>query len=146
MNDDIKDLLFAWGEWARSGEERLGFKNSWDTIFAMAPEPDPGAQKRASKKEAIFISDQNAARIDQIVSELGRSSPISALALKARYVDCVAIEAIGRGALAVHAYGKDSGRSVGKHKVRELLAQAEGYIAGALNNNVQVDFNMILSI
>ena len=41
MNEDIKDLLFAWGEWARSGNEQLGFKNSWQTIFAMAPEPDP---------------------------------------------------------------------------------------------------------
>lgn len=137
MTDDVKDLLGAWGQWARSGEERLGFKNSWDTIFAMAPEPDPSAQKRTSKKEAVFISDQNALRIDHIVSQLSRSSPISALALKARYVDCVSIEAIGKGTLAVYVYGEASEKAVGKHKVRELLAQAEGYIAGALNSGFQ---------
>ena len=137
MSDDIKDLLGAWGEWARSGEERLGFKNSWDTIFAMAPEPDPSAQKRTSKKETIFICDTDASRIDRIVCQLSRSSPISALALKARYVDCVTIEAIGRGALAVHVYGEASGKAVGKHRVRELLSRGEGYVEGMLNSGFQ---------
>lgn len=133
MNEDIKDLLGAWGEWARSGEERLGFKNSWDTIFAMAPEPDPSAQKRTSKKETLFISDTDASRIDRIVSSMPSSMLLCRIAIKERYVHLVSIEAIGRGELAVHVYGKDSKTSVGKHKVRELLAQAEGYIAGALN-------------
>ena len=137
MNDDIRDLLFAWGEWARSGNEQLGFKNSWQTIFAMAPEPDPGAQKRAGKKETVFICDRNASRIDRIVSAMSRSMPMIAIAIKARYVDLVSIEAIGKGELAVYVYGKDSKTSVGKHKVRELLAKGEGYIEGALNNSLQ---------
>lgn len=135
MSDDIKDLLGAWGEWARSGEEQLGFTNSWQTIFNMAPEPE--VRETSHKKETVFICDTDAARIDQIVCQLSRSSPISALALKARYVDCVAIEAIGRGALAVHVYGEASGKSVGKHRVRELLARGEGYVEGMLNSGFQ---------
>lgn len=137
MNEDIKDLLFAWGEWARSGNEQLGFKNSWQTIFAMAPEPDPGAQKSVAKKETVFICDKNASRIDRIVSVMSRSMPMTAIAIKARYVDLVSIDAIGKGELAMHIYGKDSKTSVGKHKVRELLAKGEGYIEGALNNSLQ---------
>lgn len=137
MSDDIKDLLSAWGEWARSGEERLGFKNSWDTIFAMAPEPDPGVQKRASKKETIFICDQNASRIDHIVSNMPQSMLPCRIAIKARYVDLMSIDAIGKGELAAYVYGKDSKTSVGKHKVRELLAKGEGFIEGALNSGFQ---------
>ena len=137
MDNDIKDLLFSWGEWARNGEEQLGFKNSWDTIFAMAPEADPGAYKRASKKETVFICDKNASRIDRIVSELSRSRPMIAIAIKARYVHLASIDAIGKGELAVHVYGKDSKTSVGKHKVRELLAKGEGFIEGALNSGFQ---------
>lgn len=137
MSDDVKDLLFAWGEWARSGNEQLGFKNSWQTIFAMAPEPDPGAQKRIAKKETAFICDQNASRIDRIVSELSRSRPMIAIAIKARYVDLAGIDAIGKGELAVYVYGKGSKTSVGKHKVRELLAKGEGFIEGALSGDFQ---------
>lgn len=137
MHDDIKDLLFAWGEWARNGNEQLGFKNSWQTIFAMAPEPDPGAQKRASKKEVMFICDKNASRIDHIVSGMPRSMLLCRIAIKARYVDMVSIDDIGKGELALHIYGKDSKTSVGKHKIRELLAKGEGYIEGALNNSLQ---------
>lgn len=144
MDNDIKDLLAAWGEWARSGEERLGFKNTWDTIFSLAPEAE--VRKRASKKETMFICDQNAARIDRIVSELSRSRPMIAVVIKARYVDRVSIEAIGRGELAVYVYGEGSKTAVGKHKVRELLAKGEGFIEGALNNTVRVDLNMVLSI
>lgn len=134
-NDDIKDVLHAWGGWARRGEDELGFKNNWDTIFSLAPEPT--VQERASKKETMFICDQNAARIDRIVSELARSSPMSALAIKARYVDCMSIEAIGRGELAVYVHGERSKTSVGKHKVRELLAKGEGYIEGMLSSGFQ---------
>lgn len=137
MDNDIKDLLAAWGEWARSGEERLGFKNTWDTIFSLAPEADLSAQKRGSKKETMFICDTDAARIDHIVSGMPSSMLLSALALKARYVDCVSIEAIGRGELAAQVYGRGSGKSVGKHKVRELLSKGEGYIEGALNSGFQ---------
>lgn len=137
MSDDIRDLLAAWGEWARSGEERLGFKNSWDTIFAMAPEPDPGAHKSAAKKETIFICDQTASRIDRIVSQMPTSMLLCRIAIKARYVDLVSIESIGKGELAVYVYGKDSKTAVGKHKVRELLAKGEGFIEGALNSTVQ---------
>lgn len=136
-DNDIKGLLYAWGEWARSGNEQLGFKNTWDTIFAMAPEADPGTQKRASKKEVMFICDQNATRIDRIVSQMPTSMLACRIAIKARYVDCVAIEAIGRGELADLVYGKGSKTAVGKHKVRELLAKAEGYIEGMLNNSLQ---------
>lgn len=135
MSDDIKDLLFAWGEWARSGNEQLGFKNNWDTIFSLAPEPE--IQERVAKKETIFICDKNASRIDRIVSVMSRSMPMTAIAIKARYVDLVSIDAIGKGELALHIYGKDSKTSVGKHKVRELLAKGEGYIEGALNNSLQ---------
>lgn len=134
MSDDIKSLLFAWGEWARNGDEQLGFKNSWQTIFAMAPEADPGAQKRASKKEVMFICDKNASRIDRIVSSMPRSMLLCRIAIKARYVDMASIDAIGKGELAVYVYGKGSKTSVGKHKVRELLAKGEGYIEGALNS------------
>ncbi len=139
MHDDIRDLLFAWGEWARSGNEQLGFKNNWDTIFSLAPEPE--ARERTTKKETVFICDQNAARIDHIVTVMSRSMLPCAIAIKARYVDLVSIENIGRGALAAYVYGKDSKTSVGKHKVRELLAKGEGYIEGALNNTLQVDRN-----
>lgn len=137
MDNDIKDLLFAWGEWARSGNEQLGFKNSWQTIFNMAPEPDPVAQKRTSKKDTAFICDRNASRIDRIVSELSRSRPMIAIAIKARYVHLASIDAIGKGELAVHVYGKDSKTSVGKNKVRELLSRGEGYIEGMLNGGFQ---------
>lgn len=135
-NDDIKDLLFAWGEWARSGNEQLGFKNSWDTIFAMAPEPDPGAHKRIAK-ETTFICDTDASRIDRIVSKMPRSMLLCRIAIKARYVDLAGIEAIGKGELATYVYGRDSKTSVGKHKVRELLAKGEGFIEGALNSGFQ---------
>ena len=135
MNEDIKDLLIAWGEWARNGEEQLGFKNSWQTIFAMAPEADHGAQKRiSSKKEVMFICDRNASRIDRIVSSMPRSMLLCRIAITARYVDLASIDAIGRGELAVHVHGKDSKTSVGKHKVRELLAKGEGYIEGMLSS------------
>lgn len=137
MNEDIKDLLFSWGQWARNGDEQLGFKNSWQTIFNMAPEPDPGAQKRIAKKEVTFISDQNASRIDRIVSNMPRSMLLCRIVIKARYVDLMGIEAIGKGELAVYVYGKGSKTSVGKHKVRELLAKGEGFIEGALNNSLQ---------
>ncbi len=137
MHEDIKDVLAAWGEWARKGNEQLGFKNSWQTIFAMAPEPDPSAQKRIAKKEVMFICDKNASRIDRIVSELSRSRPMIAIAIKARYVHLASIEAIGRGELAVYVHGKGSKTSVGKHKVRELLAKGEGFIEGALNGGFQ---------
>lgn len=137
MSDDIKDLLFAWGAWARSGEEQLGFKNNWDTIFSLAPEPEPEAYKRVAKKETVFISDQNAARIDQIVSGMPSSMLLCRIALKARYVDLAAIEAIGRGELADHVYGKGPKTSVGKHKVRELLSRGEGYVEGMLNSGFQ---------
>lgn len=141
MHDDIKDLLFAWGEWARSGNEQLGFKNSWQTIFAMAPEPDLRARERPHKKETVFICDTDASRIDRIVSVMSRSMPMTAIAIKARYVDLVSIDAIGKGELALYVYGKGSKTSVGKHKVRELLAKGEGFIEGALNKSVQVDLN-----
>lgn len=134
-DDDIKDLLYAWGQWARSGEEELGFTNSWQTIFAMAPEPE--IQKRASKKETLFICDTDAARIDRIVSNMPRSMLACRIAIKARYVSCVSIEDIGRGQLAVHVHGKGSEKSVGKNKVRELLSRGEGYIEGMLNSGFQ---------
>lgn len=137
MSDDIKDLLFAWGEWARSGNEQLGFKNSWQTIFNLAPEPDPGAHKRIAKKETTFICDQNALRIDRIISVMSRSMPMTVIAIKARYVDLAGIEAIGKGELATYVYGRDSKTSVGKHKVRELLAKGEGFIEGALSGDFQ---------
>lgn len=140
MDNDIKDLLFSWGEWARSGNEQLGFKNSWQTIFAMAPEPDPSVQKRASKKEVMFICDKNAARIDRIVSNMPSSMLACRIAIKARYVDCVSIEAIGRGELAVHIYGKGPKTAVGKHKVRELLAKGEGYIEGYIEGMLNSGF------
>jgi hypothetical protein len=59
------------------------------------------------------------------------------IAIKARYVDLVSIESIGKGALAVYIYGRGSKTSVGKHKVRELLAKGEGYIEGMLNSGFQ---------
>lgn len=134
-DDDIKSLLARWGEWARTGNEQLGFKNNWDTIFSLAPEP--GVQERTTKKEAIFICDTDAARIDHIVSNMPSSMLACRIAIKARYVDLVSIESIGKGALAVYIYGRGSKTSVGKHKVRELLAKGEGYIEGMLNSGFQ---------
>lgn len=134
-DNDIKGLLYAWGEWARSGEERLGFKNNWDTIFSLAPEPE--MRERSHKKETIFICDTNATRIDRIVSGMPSSMLPCRIALKERYVDCVTIEDIGKGELAAYVYGTGSKTAVGKHKVRELLSRGEGYIAGALNGGFQ---------
>lgn len=137
MNEDIKDLLAAWGEWARRGDEQLGFKNSWQTIFNMAPEPDPGAQERTTKKQTAFICDTDASRIDRIVSNMPTSMLLCRIAIKARYVDLATIESIGKGQLADLIYGKGSKTAVGKHKVRELLAKGEGYIEGMLSSGFQ---------
>ena len=132
VNNDIKELLFAWGEWSRHDVERLGFKNSWQMIFDMAPENDNKVTTAKKKDNTIFICDDTACRIDHIVSEMKRSMLPCAIVIRARYVNLVSIEAIGRGPLAACIYGRSSKKSVGKHKVRELLAKGEGFIEGRL--------------
>lgn len=127
MDNDIRDLLISWGKWARSGHEQLGFKNNWDTIFGLAPEPDI----KPRSNSGFILDDATASKIDRIVTALAKSCPTTAKVIKFRYIDNMHIEDIGKGPLAILIHGK-TGKSVSKNKVRELLSRGEGFIEGAL--------------
>lgn len=132
MDNDIRDLLLRWGKWARSGQDQLGFKNNWDTIFSLAPEPDIEARNNGG----YLLDDGTASKIDKIIVTLAKSHPMTAKVIKFRYIDNMPIEAIGKGPLALLVHGK-GGKSVSKNKVRELLSRGEGFIEGALNSDFQ---------
>lgn len=128
--DDVKELLRAWGKWSRVNDSDLGYGQPMEVVMRHAPESCSSDLRQSSRYDSTaFINDDRALLIDRIITVLCKERPLEGQCLRLRYEHGVLPENIAKGYLSVK-----EGRSVGKYRAAQLIAAAEGYVAGAIAN------------
>lgn len=141
MIEDIQDVLKGWGAWCRAKGDRLGYKNNWDAILAASPklkdsEPlESGIRWELFINDKVTISDKQGAKIDRIVTLIGKHAPAHAECVRLKYEEGQIPKDIAQGYLTTYLYG-DSGKRAGEHRAREYIAHTEGLIMGMLMDDI----------
>lgn len=129
---DIKDLLLAWGAWANDHHDSLGCKSPSDMLMRSAPFADAN-EKPSKGVQVAHISDENALMVDKAVGKLARHSVLLWAVLRLHYQFGWSIRRIAKEHLTPLEYPNDKEKKVAVYHVKPLLAEAMGFVSGALS-------------
>lgn len=120
------NLIEEWGKWASDHKDDLGSQSAWMSVMRGNVEFECG--------RSYCITDDDALVVDKAVSMLARHSVVLLNVLTYRYLAGWSPRDIASDYLTVLEYGKDSKKKVGKETAYQMLARAEGFVIGAMNN------------
>lgn len=118
--------LYEWGRWVRQDSDRLGYQSPWLLLMRN--------NVQISRAPAPAISDDEAMTIDAAVAKLARHSLVLHRVLCYHYICGWSLRRIARAYLTPLEYGADSNKRVSVYAAQALLARAEGFVHGTIEN------------
>ena len=116
-----------WGKWARHHKDDLGSQSAWLSVMRDNVQMHKGVR--------YCIADDEALKVDRAVSKLAKHSVILLNVLCYKYLAGWSPRDIAKNYLTVLEYGINSQKQVGKETAYQLLARAEGYVLGVVENS-----------
>ncbi|MCK6157368.1 hypothetical protein KZX29_00935 [Moraxella osloensis] len=108
-----------WGKWARHHKDDLGSQSAWLSVMRDNVQMHKGVR--------YCITDEQALAVDEAVCKLYRYSPALGNVLTLRFLFDVRPVEISQN----YAVARNGGY-VSKDKVYQMLAEAQGFVMGAL--------------
>lgn len=121
------NMIEEWGKWARHHKDDLGSQSSWLLVMRNNIELHRCPNYR--------ITDDEALKVDMAVSKLAKHSVVLLNVLCYKYLAGWSPRDIAKNYLTVLEYGINSKKQVGKETAYQLLARAEGYVLGVVENS-----------
>lgn len=125
---DVQDLLAAWGQWVVAEGNGLGYSSPMAAIMRGH------VVEERRRPFAMFITDDEALKVERVITRLCNHKPLEGKVLMLKYVDRMSDRAIARQYLTPLKHGKDSDKWVGSHQTANYIAYAEGFILGSIMN------------
>ena len=123
---EVQELLTAWGNWVLAEGNGLGYSSPMASLMR-------GHVVEKSKiRSAIFLTDDEALKVERLVTILCECKPLEGKILKLKYIDRMSTNGIAEYYLTPLKYGKDSVNKVSSHTAVQHIARAEGFIAGLI--------------
>ncbi len=126
LNIEVQELLTAWGNWAISEGNGLGYSSP------MARLMREHVVEKSKARTAMFLTDGEALKVERLVTILCECKPLDGKILKLKYIDGLSANGIAEHYLTPLKYGKDSVIRVSSHTAVQHIARAEGFIAGLI--------------
>lgn len=126
IDSEIQDLLAAWGHWVLADGNNLGYSSP------MARLMRGHVVERSKPRTTIFITDDEALKVENLVTILCEHKPLEGKILILKYVERMSANAIAKYYLTPLKYGKDSPNKVSSHTAVQYIARAEGFITGLI--------------
>lgn len=123
---ELQNLLAAWGHWVLADGTGLGYKSP------MAMLMREHVVEKSRPRTTMFITDDEALKIEELVTILCEYKPLEGKALILKYVDKMSIDAIAKHYLTPLKYGENSDKKVSSYQASKYIASAEGFITGLM--------------
>ncbi|WP_440824574.1 antiterminator Q family protein [Psychrobacter cryohalolentis] len=126
---EIQGLLESWGQWVLAEGNGLGYKSPMAMLMRGHV-----AEKR-KPRTTMFITDDEALRIERVITKLCKFKPLEGKVLMLKYIERMSANAIAKHYLTPIKYGNDSVNKVSSYQASQLIANAEGFVAGLMLSN-----------
>ncbi|MGB3109984.1 MAG: antiterminator Q family protein [Psychrobacter alimentarius] len=126
LNIEIQELLTAWGNWVLAEGNGLGYSSP------MARLMRGHVLEKSKARAAMFLTDDEALKVERLVTILCECKPLDGEILKLKYIDRMSANGIAEHYLTPLKYGKDGINKVSSHTAVQHIARAEGFIAGLI--------------
>ena len=126
LNIEVQELLTAWGNWVLAEGNGLGYSSP------MARLMRGHVLEKSKARTAMFLTDDEALKVERLVTILCECKPLDGKVLKLKYIDCMSANGIAEHYLTPLKYGKDGVSKVSSHTAVQHIARAEGFIAGLI--------------
>tara|TARA_B100001179_G_C18599092_1_gene409009 strand:- start:902 stop:1315 length:414 start_codon:yes stop_codon:yes gene_type:complete len=123
---EVQNLLASWGHWVLADGTGLGYTSP------MAMLMRGHVVEKSKPRTTMFITDDEALKIEGLVTILCEHKPLEGKILRLKYIDQMSDRAIAREYLTPLKYGEDSDKQVSSHQAAQLIANAEGFITGLI--------------
>ena len=126
IDSEVEGLLAAWANWVLADGNGLGYSSPMASLMRGQ------VVKRRRVRPAIFITDDEALKVEGLITTLCEYKPLEGKILMLKYVEGMSANAIAKHYLTPIKYGKDSDKKVGSHQAIQHIAHAEGFITGLI--------------
>lgn len=123
---ELQNLLAAWGHWVLADGTGLGYSSP------MAKLMRGHVVEKSKPRTTMFISDDEALKVEELVTILCKYKPLEGKTLILKYVENMSNNAIAKYYLTPLKYGSDSDKKVSSYQVAQYLSSAEGFITGLM--------------
>lgn len=131
LDSEVQNLLAAWGNWVLADGTGLGYSSPMNKLIREH------VGKRSKTRTTLFITDDQALRVENLITTLCQYKPIEGKVLQLRYVENMSDSAIAKYFLTPLKYGEDSTKKVSSYQVAKHIANAEGFIAGFMISEIR---------
>lgn len=119
---EVHLLLASWARWVRADSTGLGYKSPM-ALLMRGQEVE-----RKKPMRAAFIDDDNALKIERLVTRLCEHRPLTGKILILRYVENMSAGAISKYFQTRLEQGKDNGQKISRNEALNHIAFAEGFM------------------
>ena len=127
---EVQNLLASWGHWVLADGTGLGYTSP------MAMLMRGHVVEKSKPRTAMFITDDEALKVERLVTILCEHKPLEGKILLLKYVERMSASSIAKYYLTPLKYGKDSDKQVSSYQAAQHLARAEGFITGLILNKI----------
>lgn len=131
LGSEVQNLLAAWGYWVLADGTGLGYSSPMARLIRE------NVGEKSKPRTTIFITDEQALRVENLVTTLCQYKPIEGKALQLRYVENMSDSSIAKYYLTPLKYGEDNTKKVSAYQAAKYIANAEGFIAGLMISEVR---------
>ena len=125
---EVQNLLASWGHWVLADGTGLGYTSP------MAMLMRGHVVEKSKPRTAMFITDDEALKVEGLVTILCEHKPLEGKILILKYVERMSDSSIAKLYLTPLKYGKDSAKQVSSYQAAKHIANAEGFITGLILN------------
>lgn len=126
---EIQGLLESWGQWVLADGNGLGYKSPMAMLMRGQ------VVEKRKPRTTMFITDDEALRIERVITKLCKFKPLEGEVLKLKYIERMSANAIAKHYLTSIKYGNDNAKKVSSYQASQLIANAEGFVAGLMLSN-----------
>lgn len=123
---EVHMLLASWARWVRADGTGLGYKSP------MAMLMRGHVVERKKPMRAAFIDDDDALKVEQLVTRLCEHKPLTGKVLILHYVENMSAGAIAKHFQARLEQGKGSAEKVSRYEALNHIAYAEGFMTSLI--------------
>lgn len=131
LDSEAQNLLAAWGHWVLADGTGLGYSSP---MARLIREP---IRERSKTRTTIFITDDQALRVENLITTLCQYKPVEGKVLQLRYVENMSDTAIAKYYLTPLKYGEDNTKKVSAYQAAKHIANAEGFVAGFIISEIR---------
>lgn len=131
FDSEVQNLLAAWGHWVLADGTGLEYSSPMARLIREH------VGERSKTRTTLFITDDQALRVENLITTLCQYKPVEGKVLQLRYVENMSDSAIAKYYLTPLKYGEDNTKKVSAYQAAKHIANAEGFIAGLMISEVR---------